>query len=133
MKRQGNIMSALMTNWDVAKDSVDKSLNSEGSAEKELGNVQKSLQYSLDKLKATGQEFSTTMLDSSVMKGAVDGAQSLLSVFTKIAGLGNGKGLLGMIGGGVGIGAFMKNLDWGKSSHKLNLLLSGSIIMEKAV
>lgn len=114
-KRQGNVMSALMSNWDIAEETLSTSLNSEGSAEKELGNYQKSLQYSLDRIKATAQEFSTTVISSDFLKGAVDGAQSLLDIFTQIAGLGNGAGLLGILGLAGGSIAFKKNLDQPKS------------------
>ena len=43
-KRQGNIVSALMKNFDIARDTLNTAMNeSEGSAEKELGNYQKGI------------------------------------------------------------------------------------------
>ena len=108
-KRQGNIVSALMTNFDIARESMQTAMNSDGSAEKELSNYQQSLQYSLDKMKATAQEFANVTLDSSWLKAGVDGAQSLLEFLTRIMDVGGGMPLmLGAIGGT----AFFKNLDW---------------------
>lgn len=107
-KRQGNIMSALMSNWNIAEDTMKQAQNSDGSAEKELGNYQKSIQYSLDKMKATAQEFANVTLDSSWLKAGVDAGQSLLEILTKILDVGNGiPAILGTIGGI----AFFKNLD----------------------
>lgn len=114
-KRQGNIMSALMSNWDIAEDTISKSLNSEGSAENELGNYQKSLQYSLDTFKAQFQEFSTTTLNSGFLKGAIDAGTGLLNVFTQIIDVGGGiPTLLGAIGGILAT----KN-GWGKQNANI--------------
>lgn len=110
-KRQGNIMSSLMKNWDIAEETLGTSQNSEGSAERELNSYQEGLQYSLDRLKATWQEFSNTAMNSDFLKAAVDSAQSLLDAFTKLAGLGNGAGLAGILGLGAGSIAMFKNLD----------------------
>lgn len=127
-----NDFMILMENYGKAQEYMTTAQESSGESMVKYGAYQDSLQGKLENLKGSFQAMSTTLLNGDVIKGAVSGFTGLLDVFTKIAGLGNGKGLLGMIGGGVGIGAFMKNLDWGKSSHKLNLLLSESIIMEKA-
>ena len=63
-KRQGNIVSSLMTNFDIARKTLDTALNgSEGSAEKELSNYQQGIEYSLDKLQANFQDFSNTLVD----------------------------------------------------------------------
>ncbi|MGF0101974.1 phage tail tape measure protein [Bariatricus sp. SGI.019] len=111
-KRQGNIVSALMTNFDIARESMQTAMNSDGSAEKELSNYQQSLQYSLDKMKATAQEFANVTLDSSWLKAGVDGAQTLLEILTQLMDVGGGIPLmLGAIGGV----KLFKNLDQPKS------------------
>lgn len=110
-KRQGNIMSALMSNFDIARNATETSINSEGSALKEQENYEKGIQYSLDRMKASFQEFANTTISSDIFKGLVDGANSLLETVTKIAGLGNGSGLLGILGLGVGGAAVAKNFD----------------------
>ena len=101
-------MSALMSNWNIAEDTMKQAAGADGSAEKELSNYQQSIQYSLDKMKATAQEFANVTLDSSWLKAGVDGAQTLLEILTKIMDVGNGiPAVLGAIGGV----ALFKNLD----------------------
>lgn len=100
-----------MSNFDIAREATSTAENSDGSADRELGKQQQSLQYSLDKMKATWQEFSTTAMNSDFLKGAVDAAQALLEIITKISGLGDGLGLAGILGAGAaGFGIF-KNRD----------------------
>lgn len=61
-----------MTNFDIAREATKTALNSDGSAEKELKNYQKSVQYSIDVLKAQFQELSNVTLDSDIFKGLID-------------------------------------------------------------
>ena len=112
-KRQGNIMSALMSNFDIARETLNTAMTeSSGSAEKELTNYQKGIEYSLDKFKATFQDFSTSLLDSNMVKGFVDTGSSLLGGFTNII---DGIGVIQTIAGGFGaykgISSFVKNFD----------------------
>lgn len=104
-------MSALMSNWDIAESALQTSLTADGSAQRELSNYQKGIEYSIGQMQAQWQEFANTVIDSDIFKGVVDGATTLLGVLTKIAGLGNGAGLLGILAGGIGIAQFIKNLD----------------------
>ena len=101
-------MSALMSNWDIAESALQSSINSQGSAERELVNRQKGLGYSLEKFNAQFQDFSNTVLDSSVLKTGVDIGTGLLSVVT---GAISTIGLPGLIAGGIGGKSFFKNLD----------------------
>ena len=97
-----------MTNFDIARESMQTAMNSDGSAEKELSNYQQSLQYSLDKMKATAQEFANVTLDSSWLKAGVDGAQSLLEILTKIEKF---TGIIPLIFGGTAVVKAVKNFD----------------------
>lgn len=119
-------MSSIMGSFDIARESLDTAMNdSEGSAERELSNYQKGIQYSLDRIKAQFQELSTVTLDSDFFKGVIDSGTVFLEVLTSIIDIGGGiPALLGAIGG---IQLF-KNLDQAKSCLYLNLLLSGSTI-----
>lgn len=101
-------MSALMSNWDIAESALQSSINSQGSAERELSNYQKGIEYSVGKFKAQFQDFSNTVLDSSVLKTGVDIGTGLLSVVT---GAISTIGLPGLIAGGIGGKSFFKNLD----------------------
>lgn len=112
-KRQGNIMSALMSNFDIARETLNTATSeSAGSAEKELSNYQKGIEYSLDKFKATFQDFSTSFLDSGFVKGVVDSGSGVLNgLTTLIDGVGVFQTLAGGIGAYKGISSFVKNFD----------------------
>ena len=108
-KRQGNVISALMQNFDIARQSVQTAeFGSEGSAQRELENWNKGIEASISHFKAQFQEFSTSMIDSDLFKGIVDGGTAALDVVTQLV---DTIGLLPTILGGLGIGAFIKNLD----------------------
>ena len=105
-KRQGNTMSALMQNWSIAESSLESALNSEGSAERELGNYQKGLQYSIDKFKAEFQNMSNELFESDMLKTGVELGSGLMSGITKgieIAGFGGTNSLFNLIAAGIGI------------------------------
>ena len=101
-------MSALMSNWDIAESALRRSINSQGSAERELSNYQKGIEYSVGKFKAQFQDFSNTVLDSSTLKTGVDIGTGLLSGITGII---STVGIPGLLAGGVGGVSFFKNLD----------------------
>lgn len=108
-KRQGNIVSALMQNFDIARESVDTAENkSVGSAERELENWNQGIEASLSHFKSQFQAFSTSMIDSDLFKGIVDGGTAALNVVTQLI---DTIGVIPTILGGLGIGAFVKNLD----------------------
>lgn len=71
-KRQGNIMSALMSNWDIAEDTMNQTMQAEGSADRELARQQESVQYSIDRFKASFQELSNGFISSDFLKGFID-------------------------------------------------------------
>ena len=74
-KRQGNIVSSLMTNFDVARKSLQTALNdADGSGERELESWDKGI-----------QDFSTSAISSDMFKGIVDTGTKALSVMTKLA------------------------------------------------
>lgn len=107
-KRQGNIISALMNNFDTAKEAAQTAYNADGSAEKELDNYKRSMQYSIDVFKAQFQELSTTALNSDFLKGAIDAGTELLNVLTQIVSVGNG---IPAILGAIGAVKLFRNLD----------------------
>lgn len=85
-KRQGNIVSSLMTNFDVARKSLQTALNdADGSGERELESWNKGIEASLSHLKAQFQDFSTSAISSDMFKGIVDTGTKALSVMTKLA------------------------------------------------
>lgn len=83
-KTQSNALAAALDNVDVIKNAYQTAENSEGSAERELSNYQKGIEYSLDRLQASFQEFSTTTIDSNLFKTIVDGGNAALNVVTSL-------------------------------------------------
>lgn len=100
-KRNGNIVSALMSNFDIARESLNTALNeSTGSAERELENWNQGLEASFNRFKAQFQELSTTSLSSDFLKGFVDAGTGALDILTQII---DKFGLLTTVIAGVGI------------------------------
>lgn len=83
-KRQGNIVSSLMTNFDTARDALDTSLNSAGSAMKEHEKWQQSLEAQILSLKASWQSLSQAFLSSNFLKVAFDGVINLVDGLTNL-------------------------------------------------
>jgi len=82
-KRQGNALAAALNNVSTIEDAYKTAENSAGSAMKEQEKYEKSVQYSLDRLGASFEGLSNTLIDSNLLKffaelgvtgvGALDG------------------------------------------------------------
>ena len=83
-KRGGSIMASLMMNWQDAKDVVETANNSQGSAEREQKNREKSIQVSLNRAKSQVEEVIADMADKGVIKGLIDGFATILKYVEKI-------------------------------------------------
>lgn len=83
-KNQGNVMSSLMSNFDIARKAYETSMNSSGSALKEHEKTLDSLEAKLKQFSAAWEQISQLFLDSSLLKGAVDTGTSILSIFAEI-------------------------------------------------
>lgn len=83
-KRQGNIVSSLMENFDIAREALQTSLDSEGSAMAEHEKWMESLEAKVLQLKAAWEELSQAFMNDSFLKGLVDTGTTVLSVITKI-------------------------------------------------
>lgn len=110
-KRQGNIVSALMSNFETARRATETAVNSTGSALKEQEAYEQGIEYSLKRLEASFQEFANHILDSSFIKGIVDFGNSAINVIDKIT---SKLGSLGTIGLGTGLFAGFKNVGGDK-------------------
>lgn len=107
-KNRANVGAALLSNFETAEKVLKTSENSAGSAMKEQEAYSQSIQYSLDKMKATAQEFANVTLDASWLKAGVDGAQSLLEILTQIMDVGGG---IPAVLGAIGAVKLFQNLD----------------------
>lgn len=83
-KRQGNVISSLMQNFDVARNALETSLNSSGSAMAEHAKWSQSLEARLNKLKSAWQGLSQAFMKSSFLKGALDAVIGLVDGLTKL-------------------------------------------------
>ena len=103
-----NDFMVLMQNYSQAEKYIETANNSSGESLKKYEAYQNSIQGKTEKLKATFQELSTTIVNSDLFKGLIDGGTELISVLTKIIDVGGGiPALFASIGGF----AFFKNLD----------------------
>lgn len=108
-KNHGNALAAAFNNLDTIKSAYNTALNeSGGSAEKELANYQKGIEYSIDKFKASFQELSNATINSDFLKGAIDSGTAFVNVLTKIIDVGGG---IPAILSAIGTVEFIKNLD----------------------
>ena len=120
-KYQGNLMSSILGSFDIARQSLDTAVNdSAGSAERELSNYQKGIEYSLDTFKAQFQELSTTVINADVFKGLVDTGTAFLNVLTQIIQVGGGIPTILAAFGGFEI---FKNLDKPKN-HRVSTIIN---------
>lgn len=110
MKRQGNLVSAVMTNFDIAREATETAYTSSGSAMRELGNYQQGIEYSMDRFKASFQEFSNTALSSDLVKGVVDSGNGLMNLLTALT---DNVGILPTIAGIFG-GRYLTKTGQGK-------------------
>lgn len=83
-KRQGNVVSSLMENFDIAREALNDSQNSAGSAMAEHAKWMESLEAKTKQFAATWEELSQVFLDDSLLKGFVDAGSTVLSTLTKI-------------------------------------------------
>lgn len=83
-KRQANIGAAILENGELLEQVYKKSEGSMGSAMREQEEYAKSIQYSIDTLKAAYQDFADTVINSKFIKSLLGTAQSFLEVLTKI-------------------------------------------------
>lgn len=83
-KRQGNIVSSLMRNFDTARAVLETSSKSAGSAMKEHATWMQSVDAKSKTLKASWQELSTTFMNTDAVKGAYDGLIKLTNGITKL-------------------------------------------------
>ena len=88
-KRSANALYAVLGNLDTLEDAYQTAEKSAGSAMREQENYEKSIQYSLDRLTASAQEWSASLVDSGIIKWFVDAANAVVEFSTAITPLGN--------------------------------------------
>ena len=104
-KRNANALYAVLGNLDTLQAAYKTAEESAGSAMREQENYEKSIQYSLDRLLASAQEWSNALVSSDVVKWFVDLANAAVELSTALT-------PLGTLALGGGIFAFVKSFDW---------------------
>lgn len=83
-KRQGNVISAIMSNFDIAQNALKTSLNSEGSAMAEHEKWISSIEARVNQLKAAWEGLSQSFLSSDFLKGTISGLTEFVQVLNSI-------------------------------------------------
>lgn len=97
-KHQGNVFASLMTNFQTARDALNTSLESSGSAMKEHAKWSESIEARLNKLKAAWQSFAQSFMDSDTLKAGIDILKTFVEVLEWTI---DNLGILGTVGLGV--------------------------------
>lgn len=114
-KNQSNALAAALSNTDLLKKSYQEAMNSAGSAETEQEKYSQSIEYSVNRVKASVEELSNTLLSADAAKNAVDFVNTFVNGLNSIVEhLGTVKTLL--LGAGIfkafkGANTIRKNLD----------------------
>lgn len=133
-KRQGNIGSALLSNFDIAEKALRTSTSSAGSAAAEFAKWTDSIEAKTQRFQATYQSLSTTVTNSDLVKFIVDSGTTILNIIDKITkstgALGPALTLFGGIMGMRGAGLLGYNTALNHSGIKgsnvfLNFITSG--------
>ena len=107
-KRQGQVVAAILNNFNAVDKSLVTMSNSAGNAMKEMGVIQESLSYKLNALKETAVGVFQNMFDTDGMSAAISILTKLLELIDLLT---SKLGLLGTITLGGGLIAFIKNFD----------------------
>lgn len=132
-KRNANGLYAVLDNLDTLEAVYETAQNASGSAMREQEKWEQGLEARTNKLKASLEELSTTVLDSDFLGGAIDAGRTFIEVLTGIIDtLGVIPTLLTGVGAGFGIkSAISGNGRHGKSSpFSMSMPLAMSPIMD---
>lgn len=107
-KNQSNALAAALSNIDVLEKSYKEAMNSSGSAMNEQEKYQESIQYSIDKTKASLEELSNDLINSKFLKTLIKGGDILINFLDTII---DKFGILSTLIAGGGLSAII--LDFG--------------------
>lgn len=104
-KRNSNALYAVLNNIETLERAYETAEESAGSAAKEQENYSKSVQYSIDRVKASLEELAYDFLNSGSLKGAIEIFNSFIRVVdSAVEHLGLLQTSLLAIGGGIALG-----------------------------
>ena len=106
-KNQSNALAAALSNIDVLEKSYKEAMNSSGSAMSEQEKYQESIQYSIDKTKASLEELSNDLINSKFLKTLIEGGDVLINFLDTII---DKFGVLSTLIAGGGLAAIITDL-----------------------
>ena len=121
-KNRASVGAAILDNFSAAEKAMSDMSNSAGSAEAEMSTITKSLEYKLNALKETCTGIFQNLFKKEDMSAIISGLTSILEVIDTVT---EKLGLFGTVGVGVGLTAFIKNLNQLKGFGTLALDLGG--------
>lgn len=83
-KRQGQVVSATISNWEAAENAIKTMENSAGSAMREMNTYTESLAYSINAFKESWTEIGQTAIDRGDIKAIVDVGTTALNIVNEI-------------------------------------------------
>lgn len=83
-KRNANVAMAILSNFDVAEQVLEKSVNAAGSAMQENDKYLESINGRIERLTASYQIFSNNLLDNSLIKAGIEGVRFIVDLFNKL-------------------------------------------------
>ena len=83
-KRNANALVAVINNFDIAEQALKESQKSAGSALQENEKYLDSINGKSDKLKASWEQISNSLLSNGVVKGLIDALRTVLDFFNRL-------------------------------------------------
>lgn len=92
-KRQGQVVAAILNNFEAVENSLETMSNSAGNAEAEMAIITDSIEYKLNRLKETGVAIGQTLFQRDSTKDTIDRLTSILEVINKLTDAVGGLGM----------------------------------------
>ena len=108
---QGDALGSVLNNVSAIETAYQSAGNASGSALAAQEEYEQGIQYSLDRLKASFQQFADTLAGDGLLKGIVDFGNGTINVLDSITGFLGPLASAELTGAGLGITKFIKNLD----------------------
>lgn len=83
-KQQSNSLAAALSNTEILEKSYKEAMQSAGSAMREQEKYQESIQYSIDRAKASLEELSNTTINSESLKDFIDFGNDAIQVLNQL-------------------------------------------------
>ena len=121
-KQQSNALAATLNNVNILEKAYKEATDAEGSAMREQKKYQESVQYSIERTKASLEELSNDFMSSNFLKGIIDFGDGAINVLDNLLSiLGSFPTVIGSIMGSL---TLFKNIG----RHNVVLIISLSII-----